>query len=175
MSILSHYNIAFKGLSIGKHTFEYEIDGKFLREFDGAVVDEGRVHVILTLDKQSALMTFWFDVKGTVRVQCDRCLEMYDQPIESRERIFVRLGEKESAQGDDLIWISPNDYQLNVAQLIYEFICLAVPIKKVHPDDENGNSTCDPEMIEKLNKYIVREEDQSNPVWKDLKKLLDNE
>jgi len=175
MSILSHYNIAFKGLSIGKHIFEYEIDGKFLGEFDGGVVDQGLVNVSLTLDKQSSLMTFWFDIKGTVLVQCDRCLEMYDQPIESRERIFVRLGEKESAEGDDLIWVSTNEYQLNVAQLIYEFICLAIPIKKVHPDDENGNSTCDPEMIEKLNKYVVREEEQSNPVWKDLKKLLDNE
>ena len=175
MSILSHYNIGFKGLSIGKHIFEFETDDKFFGEFDGGVVDQGLVKVHLTLDKQSSLMTFWFDLKGTVRVQCDRCLELYDQPVEGRERIFVRFGEKESAQGDDLIWVSPNDYQLNVAQLVYEFICLAIPIKRVHPEDENGHSTCDPEMIERLNQYVVREEEQSNPVWKDLKKLLDNE
>lgn len=175
MSILSHYNIAFKGLSIGKHVFEFAADDKFFREFDGGVVDEGSVNVRVTLEKQSSLMTFWFDIKGSVRVQCDRCLEMYDQPIESNERIFVRLGERENIEGDDLIWISPDDYQLNVAQLIYEFIGLAIPIKKVHPEDENGNSTCDPEMIEKLNKYIVREDQVENPVWKDLKKLLDNE
>ncbi|HET6560156.1 MAG TPA: DUF177 domain-containing protein [Prolixibacteraceae bacterium] len=175
MSILSHYNIAFKGLSVGKHVFEFVADDKFFREFDGGVVDEGTVNVRMTLEKQSSLMTFWFDIKGSVRVQCDLCLEMYDQPIESRERIFVRLGERENIEGDDLIWISPDDYQLNVAQLIYEFIGLAVPIKKVHPEDENGNSTCDPEMIEKLNKYIVREDQVENPVWKDLKKLLDNE
>jgi uncharacterized metal-binding protein YceD (DUF177 family) len=175
MSNLSQYNIAFKGLSIGKHLFEFEIDGRFLGEFDGGVVDQGQVKVQLTLDKQGSLMTFWFDLKGTVRVQCDRCLEMYDQPVEGLERIFVRLGEKENTEGEDLIWVSTNDYQLNVAQLIYEFICLAIPIKKVHPEDENGNSTCDPEMIEKLNKYVVRDIDQGNPVWKDLKKLLDNE
>ena len=175
MSILSQYNIAFKGLSLGKHIFEYEVDGKFLSEFDQGVVDEGLVNVRLTLEKQSSMLTLWFDLKGTVQVQCDRCLEMYDQPIESDERICVRFGEKENMEGDDLIWVSANDYQLNVAQLIYEFIGLAVPIRKVHPEDENGNSTCDPQMIEKLNKYIVREQEQSNPVWKDLKKLLDNE
>ncbi len=175
MSIQTYYNIAFKGLSIGKHIFDYEIDGKFFREFDGGVIDEGKVNVRLTLEKQSSLMVFWFDLKGTVRVQCDRCLEMYDQPIESKERIFVRLGEKEFTDGDDLIWVSTNDYQLNVSQLIYEFICLAIPIKKVHPDDENGNTTCDPEMIEKLNKYIIREGELNNPAWNDLKKLLDNE
>lgn len=175
MSILSHYNIAFKGLSLGKHVFEFVIDDKFLKEFDGGVVEEGSVNVRVTLEKQSSLMTFWFDIKGTVRVQCDRCLEMYDQPVQSKERVFVRLGERENVEGDDLIWVSTNDYQFNIAQLIYEFICLAVPYKKVHPDDENGNSTCDPEMIEKLNKYIVREDEVENPVWKDLKKLLDNE
>ena len=175
MSIRSNYNIAFKGLSIGKHVFDYEIDRKFFAEFDGGVVEDGNVNVSVTLEKQSSLMVFWFDLKGTVNVQCDRCLEMYDQSVESRERIFVRLGEKEFSDGDDLIWVSTNDYQLNVSQLIYEFICLAIPIKKVHPDDENGNSTCDPEMIEKLNNYIVREEEPKNPVWNDLKKLLDNE
>jgi uncharacterized metal-binding protein YceD (DUF177 family) len=175
MSIRSHYNIVFKGLSLGKHIFEYKTDDKFFAEFEGSVVNEGNVDVCLTLEKQSSLMVFWFDLKGTVRVQCDRCLEMYEQPIESRERIFVRLGEKEFTDGDDLIWVSTNDYQLNVSQLIYEFICLAIPIKKVHPDDENGNSTCDPEMIAKLNKYIIREGELNNPTWNELKKLLDNE
>ena len=175
MSIRTHYNIVFKGLSLGKHIFDYEIDGKFFAEFDRSVVDQGKVNVQLIVEKQSSLMVFWFDLKGTVSVQCDRCLEMYDQPIESKERIFVRTGEKEYVDGDDLIWVSTNDYQLNVSQLIYEFICLAIPIKKVHPDDEYGNTSCDPEMIEKLNKYIVREEDQTNPAWNDLKKLLDNE
>jgi len=59
--------------------------------------------------------------------------------------------------------------------LIYEFVCLAIPIKKIHPDDENGNTTCDPEMIEKLDKYVVREGEENSTVWNDLKKLLDNE
>jgi len=175
MNSQSFYNIAFKGLSQGKHVFEYDIDGKFFSEFDGGVVEEGNVKVLLTLEKQSALLILWFDIEGTVRVQCDRCLEMYDQPVKGKDRIFVKFGEKEFSNGDDVIWISVNDYQINVAQLIYEFVCLAVPIKKVHPDDEEGNSTCDPLMIERLNKYILREDEVINPVWNDLKKLLDNE
>jgi len=175
MSILSFYNIAFKGLSQGKHIFDFEVDGKFFAEFDGGIVDEGKVDVRLTVEKQSSLMIFWFDLQGTVVVQCDRCLEMYNQPIKSKDRIFVKFGEKDFVEGDDVIWVSTNDYQLNVAQLIYEFIGLAIPIKKIHPDDENGNSTCDPEMIKKLEKYILREGDENVSVWNDLKRLLDNE
>ena len=175
MSILSFYNIAFKGLSQGKHLFEFEVDDKFFAEFEDGLVDKGQVNVRLTIEKQSSLMIFWFDIQGIVNVQCDRCLEMYDQKIESQERIFVKFGEKEYVDGDDVIWVSANDYQLNVAQLIYEFIGLAIPIKRIHPDDKNGNSTCDPEMIEKLSKYIIKEEEQKTSVWNDLKKLLDNE
>ncbi|HEX7584289.1 MAG TPA: DUF177 domain-containing protein [Prolixibacteraceae bacterium] len=175
MNSQSFYSIAFKGLSQGKHIFEYEIDDKFFAEFVGGVVEQGKVKVRITLEKQSSLMILWFDVEGTVHVQCDRCLEMYDQPIKGLERIFVKFGEKDYIEGDEVIWVSTNDYQLNVAQLIYEFIGLAIPIKRVHPDDEDGNSTCDPDMIEKLDKYIVREGEENSPVWNDLKKLLDNE
>jgi uncharacterized metal-binding protein YceD (DUF177 family) len=175
MSSQSFYSIAFKGLSQGKHTFEYEVDGKFFSEFEGGVVDEGKVKVLITLEKQSSLMILWFDIEGTVNVQCDRCLELFDLPVKSQEKIFVKFGEKEYVEGDDVIWVSVNDYQLNVAQLIYEFVCLAVPIKKVHPVDQKGNSTCDPLMIEKLNKYVLKEDEVKNPVWNDLKKLLDNE
>lgn len=175
MSSQSFYSIAFKGLSQGKHTFEYDVDGKFFSEFEGGVVDDGKVKVLITLEKQSSLMILWFALEGTVNVQCDRCLELFDLPIKSQEKIFVKFGEKEYVEGDDVIWVSVNDYQLNVAQLIYEFVCLAVPIKKVHPDDQKGNSTCDPLMIEKLNKYILKDDEVKNPVWNDLKKLLDNE
>jgi uncharacterized metal-binding protein YceD (DUF177 family) len=100
---------------------------------------------------------------------------MFDQEIKSQDRIFVKYGEKNFVDGDDVIWVSVNDYQLNVAQLIYEFIGLAIPIQKIHPNDDKGNSTCDPEMIEKLNKYVIREEEKKTSVWNDLKKLLDNE
>ena len=175
MGSQSFYSIAFKGLSQGKYIFEYEIDDKFFSEFGGGVVDKGNVNVRITLEKQSSLMILWFDVEGTVNVQCDRCLEMYNQRIKGLERIFVKFGEKEFVEGDDVIWISTNDYQLNVAQLIYEFIGLAIPIKRVHPDDENGNTTCNPEMIEKLEKYVVREDEENKSIWNDLKKLLDNE
>lgn len=174
MSILSFYNIAFKGLSQGKHIFDFEVDDKFFAEFEGGLVEKGLVNVRLTIEKQSSLMILWFDIKGTVNVQCDRCLEMFDQSIKSQDRIFVKFGEKEYVDGDDVIWVGANDYQLNVSQLIYEFIGLAIPIKNNHPDDQEGNSTCDPEMIERLKNYVIREEEQKTTVWNDLKKLLDN-
>ncbi|MDO9579971.1 MAG: hypothetical protein Q7J06_05315 [Bacteroidales bacterium] len=43
-----------------------------------------------------------------------------------------------------------------------------------HPDDKNGNSTCDPVMLKKLKELIVEEENESDPSWDELKKLIND-
>lgn len=155
MAKLSIYNIAFKGLGEGIHEFDYQIDRKFFEYFDGGIAGDGNVSVRVTLEKQSSLMVLRFAVKGTVRVQCDRCLELYDQTVKSVNKIIVKFGEETFDQGDDVIWVNPADHMINVAKLIYDFIILSIPIRQVHPDDSDGNSTCDPEMLERLRNLSV--------------------
>ena len=180
MSIKSRYNIAFKGLSQGKHDFDFTIDKKFFEAFESDLIEDGTVDVRVTLDKQSALMVLWFKISGTLSVTCDRCLEPYSQKVKSENRIFVKFGDEDFSEGDDVIWLSVNDYQVNVAQLIYEFIVLSLPLHRVHPDDEDGNSTCNPDMLERLSamQAIISDEDDedeedSDSTWDELRKLLE--
>ncbi|MCW0481649.1 YceD family protein [Gaoshiqia sediminis] len=178
MAELAKYNIAFKGLAQGVHQFEYQIDKKFFDFFAGGIAEDGNVLVKVELEKQSAIMVLWFHISGTVKVQCDRCLDWYDQPIKSENQLFIKYGEESFEEGDDVIWVSPNDHQINVGKLIYDFIILSIPIKQVHPDDENGHSLCNPDMLEKLNQLsgpADKVEHPSDSRWDDLKKLLENE
>lgn len=172
------YNIAFKGLGIGKHDFEYQVDKRFFDYFDGGIAEDGDVNVKLELEKQSALMVLWFHVKGTVKIQCDRCLDIFDQPVKSQNKVFVKYGEGNFEEGDDVVWIGVDDTHINVAKLIYDFIILSIPIKHVHPDDANGNSLCNPEMLKRLKAMSVEEKSTDKPAtdsrWDELKKLLDN-
>jgi uncharacterized protein len=62
---------------------------------------------------------------------------------------------------------------LDLRQQIYEFIMLALPIKRVHPADKKGKSTCDPVMLKKLEELII-EEKENDPRWDELKKLMNN-
>jgi uncharacterized protein len=178
MANLKAYNIAFKGLGIGKHDFEYQIARRFFEYFDGGIADDGNVDVKLELEKQSAFMVLWFHIEGTVKIQCDRCLDIFDQPIKSQNKVFVKYGEENFEDGDDVIWIGIDDTQLNVAKLIYDFIILSIPIKQVHPEGEEGNSLCNPEMLKRLNKMTVKKKKDEKPGtdsrWDELKKLLDN-
>lgn len=178
MAQLKAYNIAFKGLGVGKHDYEFQIGKQFFDYFDGGIAEDGDVKVKLELEKQSALMVLWFHVSGTVKIQCDRCLDIFDQPVESQNKVFVKYGEESFDDGDDVIWVGPEDTHINVAKLIYDFIILSIPIKHVHPDDADGNSLCNPEMLKRLNNINTSEENgesqETDARWDELKKLLGN-
>jgi uncharacterized metal-binding protein YceD (DUF177 family) len=64
--------------------------------------------------------------------------------------------------------------RLKEGQHCYEYILLALPIQRVHPDDKNGESTCDPGMLDKLKEHIIIEEPETDPRWDELKKLMNN-
>lgn len=178
MAGLSSYNIAFKGLALGKHEFDFQIDKKFFDHFDGGIADDGNVQAKVILEKQSALMVLWFHVSGTVKIQCDRCLDLYDQPISAENQVFIKYGEDTFEEGDDVIWVDVNDHQVNIAQMLYDFIILAIPIRQIHPKNENGKRGCNPEMLKKLKDLSYNtenHEEQTDSRWDDLKKLLGNE
>ena len=178
MKYLSKYEIAFKGLKEGNHQFDFELDDKFFDKFENSEVKKGSLLAKVFLTKQSTLMILEFAVKGTVELMCDRCLDQYNQEIENKSKLFVKFGLEGEELSDDVIVISFDDHQINVAQFLYELVILGLPIKHVHPV-KKGKSTCDPEMIKKLEEYLIVEDFKQNeePVderWNELKKLLDN-
>ena len=71
-----------------------------------------------------------------------------------------------------LIVIPREESRLNIAQYIYEFTALTLPVKKMHPMDANGNSGCNVEMIRKLNEHISNRKGDSDPRWDALKNLM---
>ena len=85
--------------------------------------------------------------------------------------------ERHEEYGDPDILILPIDeHELDLQQHLYEFICLALPIKRIHPDDKSGNSTCDPDMLKRLKELIIEDENENenDPRWDELKKLMNN-
>lgn len=179
MSGISAYNIAFKGLALGKTEFEYTINKSFFDYFDGGIVEDGDILVKTVLDKQSNLLTLSFEIKGTAFVACDRCLDIYPEPVRNEAKVYVKYGEDNFEEGDDVIWIDVNEGQINIAQMIYDYIVLALPIRTVHSEDTQGRSLCNPAMIEKIESlsYSQKEEDAEaiDSRWDELKKLLETD
>lgn len=177
MNYLSQYNISFSGLKEGTHFFDFTADQHFFAEFEQSEIENGNIQIKVELEKRSTYLKLTFTLKGEVELICDRCLEGYLQPIKGRNVILVKFSETESDEGDEIIYIHPGSHQIEVAQLIYEFIVLSIPIRHVHPDDQNGNTLCDPEMLKKINEYIAVDQTEINPIdprWNELKKIIGN-
>jgi uncharacterized metal-binding protein YceD (DUF177 family) len=85
-----------------------------------------------------------FHTEGSVIVSCDRCLDDMEQPIETDNRLMVKLGDAYS-EVDDTVTIDENEGILDVSWFIYEFVMLAIPIKHVHAPGK-----CNSVMTQKL-------------------------
>lgn len=161
MNSSTHLTIPFKGLSLGQHSFEFEVDDRFFSQFENAVVQKGRAFVQVELNKLNNLMECDVTINGEVAVECDRCLDEFYIPVSFEGRVIVSLkgqmGEDYGQDEDDVdvIFLQPSDDELDLSQYCYESIGLSLPLQKIHPDDANGNSTCNKEMLDKLKDLMV--------------------
>jgi len=128
------------------HEFRFQVGEEFFRCFEGSVIQQGNLTVDLSLDKRPSLMVLHFKIEGTVKVECDRCLSLFDLPVRDEQNLLVKYGEEPSEEAE-VIYIEKGTPSLSVAKYVYEFIHLAVPINKTH---ERAGAECDPEML----KYI---------------------
>lgn len=168
------YVIQFASLSLGQHEYQFEIGDKFFENLDYSEIKQGNILIDVKLLKQSTMMILESAIHGTVKVNCDVCTVEFDLPIEGSYKLIVKVGGHDAGdEDDDIITIAANEHQLDLRQYFYEYISLLVPIKRVHPLDENGNPTCDKGTLNKLKNYLVDRaaSDPTDPRWDDLKNI----
>ncbi len=160
--------IPVSSLALGSHSFDYEIDNDFFQKKDYSEVRQGEVSVKLDVDRQETMLRLHFDLKGSVRVPCDRCADEFDQPIESQQDFFLKLGTENAQESDEVAVVSPDLNEYDVRPLMYEYIILAIPMHRVHPEGQ-----CNPEVLAILNQEVAEVEasDTIDPRWAALKDI----
>lgn len=126
------------------HHFQYEIDEAFFGSFEQDLVSSGLLSVKIDLEKNDSFLGLEIGIKGTLELTCDRSLERFQHPIEESRKVIFKYGDEETEVDHDVIMITRETQQIDVGQLIFEFIGLAVPMKKLHPkfmdtDEEFGS------------------------------------
>ncbi len=170
------YTVNFGSLPKGIHEFVFEINDEFFEQFENTIVQKMTADVLVTLDKQDLLLLFDFTIEGTATLSCDRCLEEMQLAVEGYNELIVKFGETAEEESEDVIVIPNKAHELDLSQFIYEYITMLIPLRNVHPDDERGNSTCNPEAMKDLEKYKIHEEEEKkiDPRWEALKKINPN-
>ncbi len=165
---LGEFSIPVKGMDIGNHRFLIEIDDSFFEQMQFSDINTGVLSLELNIEKESSLFVFDFSFTGFVELVCDRCLDKYTQDLSGTFRLIFKNSDHFEEISDEVIEIPADESRINIAQYVYEFINLMIPIKKVHPDDENGFSTCNPEMLNRLNDF---QEPKPDSRWDKLKNI----
>lgn len=176
MKALKSYIIPFTGLKVGEHHFDYQIDNTFFQHFEYDEFNAVNVKIDLKFEKKSSFLELYFEAEGTVNVNCDITNEPYDQVIEDDFKLVVNFGDEYNDDNEDILIVPHGEFEINVAQYIYELIILAVPIKRVHPGVEDG--TLQSDILSKLEELSPQEDltikssEDMDPRWNTLKKLL---
>mgnify|MGYP003664985246 FL=1 len=166
--------IPFSGLKQGKHEFEYTIDNTFFESFEYNEFNGADIKLNVTLNKMSTMMELEMKARGTVNVNCDLTSEAYGQKIKADLELVVKFGDEYNNDNDEILIIPHSEYQINIAQYVYEMLVLSVPLKKVHPGVLDG--TLQSEVLDKLEELQPKETKENkediDPRWDALKKLL---
>ena len=170
MCYLEQFDIDLKALTEATTALEWELDNQFFGSLEDAQVQGGSLHVSGSIRKAVGFFELSLHTVGTVRIPCDRCLELMDQPVEADLHLIVKLGS-EYQEDDDVITVSEDEGILHTAWLIYESIALAVPIQHVHQPGD-----CNDAMMRVLSEHsAARSSDadanETDPRWDALKNL----
>ena len=145
---MSDMIIPLHGLSKGRQEFEFKLDDGFLDEFGKGVVNgvSGTAH--FAVERKGSWIEIECVIEGSAKVECDRCLEDLYLPVDSRQCLTVRFDENPEEvvnDDDDTIILMDGTSEVDMGQTVYDFICLSLPLQKVHPEGE-----CNMETISRI-------------------------
>jgi uncharacterized metal-binding protein YceD (DUF177 family) len=179
MSKTKEYVIPFVGLKLGKHKFEYQINNAFFEIFDYNEFQNSDIKVNVVLDKKSNLLEISFKHQGTINVPCDLTSEDFDLPVKGKIKLIVRFGDSYNNDNEELLILPFGEFEIDLAQYIYEMIVLSIPLRRVHPGIKDGSLNT--EALTKLKELTIKEqkkekkekeEENIDPRWDKLKQLL---
>ena len=140
------YKIDLLSRGLEGKTLEYEIDDAFFGQIDG-LIQRGKIHSTVTCISANTVYKFRIHSVGTIIVPCDRCLSDLELRIETTDDLNVKLGDEFADEGDCVI-VPEAEGRIDLAQFIYEFIVLSMPITCCH---EPGK--CDETMMHELSRH----------------------
>lgn len=152
MDVIKRYSIAYKGLKPGTHTFEFKVDKSLFETFESVEIRDGACEVKVSLVRSETMLNVAVTISGSVVVPCDRCLEDCTIPVSFEGVLLVKFSNEIREYDGEVMWLSPAEGEVNLAQYIYESIILSLPYQRVHPDGE-----CDSEMLRHLS-IVTNEE-----------------
>lgn len=161
----------------GNHTLSYQIGPTFFTLFPESQISHAQFDAEIQFEKKSGTLNFHFLIKGSMQLECDRCLETLSYPTTQDFTLLVKISSEPGEEEEHLTYIYPGETHFGLAKYIYEMIHLSIPLRK---SCEDVSATCNQDMIQFLEKnssaHAVKDEKlQNNPEFDKLKNLFNKD
>ena len=164
-------SIDIVGLDLKAHHFSFSLGDSFLQQYGQGFLPGGEFSVDIVLDKHETFIDADFKIEGTARLTCDRSLEVFDFPIQFEKRILFKYGDEDTDLTDEIILINRERSNLDLGQLVYEFIGLSIPMKKLHPRFQDEEEDAGEGKVIYSSSTENTDGEEVDPIWEKLKKL----
>ena len=168
-----NFIIPLNGLAAGETSFSWHADKEFFEAFENTEILDADLDISVTVVKSGRYVGVDCAIDGTVTVSCDRCLEDLQMPIGTDIMLSVKFGDEESSEDHqegerEILFVPEGDAELDLSQIIYDYVCLALPMQRYHDDGE-----CNPDAVKYLagGEPAEKLEDANNP-FAALKELM---
>ena len=169
------FDIAFVGLKPGTHEFNYHVDEKFFAEYQEGDFNSCHAEIKVILEKNTSFMRLKFEIAGTVNVVCDRCgnnlpLDLWDEFDMVVKQVENPDEMNDSEEDPDIYYISRTESHLHLADWIYEFVSLSIPMQRMCNEQEIGPQ-CNKEILAMLRKMESGVNESNHPLQKGLEQF----
>ena len=142
-----NFIIPLNGLTAGKNEFFLHAGKEFFDSFENEEIFDADLQIRILVEKSGRYIGVDCDIEGYLTVECDRCLDMVEMPIDEQVRLSVKFGEQEDSEMSqdaerEVIFVKNDDAQLDMSQIVYDYSCLALPMQRTHEDGE-----CNPDAM----------------------------
>lgn len=167
---LREFTINIMSLDNSRHEFDFPIKPDFFEHFPNSLVEKGNGEASLLIDKSETMMHLHFHIAVEVELVCDISLEKFHHPIGMDKEVIIKFGEEDMELSEDVIVIHRESASINVANFIYEFISLEMPMKRIHPNLKDVDRD-DWVYTDKSTDDTEEKKKEIDPRWEALKKL----
>jgi uncharacterized metal-binding protein YceD (DUF177 family) len=175
MSGLSKYCIDIVSLKNQEYQFEFIVEPSFFQRFEESEIEKCSFDCLIVLRKTDGFIEANFKIQGFVELECDRSLDKFDHSIDLEKRMIFKFGEEDREIDDEVEMISKDRQSIDMSKFFFEFISMAIPMKRLHPRYMNEEQTNEELYFSSEEKFDLDDQkEEIDPRWEALKKLRDN-
>jgi uncharacterized protein len=147
---LTECTITLASLKNGEYNFRFDLTGELFTDNQFVDIHSASLRADVNFTKNSNITILHFKVEGTINITCDRCGDDFDMPLSLTRQLIVKADCREHQEEDEMVSLSGDEHSFDAAPYIYQYVILSLPMQRVHPDNEKGESSCNSDALAKL-------------------------